>query len=260
MNKLTNQLKEQISKLDSIEERLEILKDKYAGKTAVILCTGPSLNDYDHKEMRDMFSKRDDLVIMPMKQAYNVSQETSDFHIQNLWSMDRKVPTKYKNIENTISFFNVAKSFTEEHLEMIVNNNHPCDLWAPCLNPPYVTDKDTIQATGNYDLFWMLSKETQTMWGKTLLYSSAIPIALHIGCRSIVTMGWDLGTGVHFYPDNSSWSAIANKPDVKYTNEAVETTPQLYEWCKNNNINFRILSNVNPADDRIERLKSIQDI
>lgn len=258
MNKITKQLKEQISKLDSIEERLEILKDKYAGKTAVILATGPSLNDYDHKEMRDMFSERDDLVIMPMKQAYEVSQGTSDFHIQNLWSMDRKTPTKYEN--ETITFFNVAKSFQDVHLGMISDNNHPCDIWVPCLNPPHVTDKDTIQATGNFDLFWMLSNETQTMWGKTLLYSSAIPMALHIGCRSIVTMGWDLGTGVHFYPDNSSWSAIANKPDVKYTNEAVDTTPQLYDWCKTNNINFRILSDISPADDRFERLKSIQDI
>jgi hypothetical protein len=197
---------------------------------------------------------------MPMKQAYTVSRGTSDFHIQNLWSMDRKNPTKYENIENTISFFNVAKSYAAEHLKIIADNNHPCDLWVPVLNPPYVTDKDTVQATANYDLFWMLGRETQTMWGKTLLYSSAIPMALHIGCRSIVTMGWDIGTGSHFYPDDSSWSAIANKPDTKYTNEAVETTPQLYEWCKDNNINFRILSDLNPADSRIERLKSIQEI
>ena len=253
MNKITKQLKEQISKLDSIEERLEVLKDKYAGKTAVILATGPSLNDYDHKEMRDMFSERDDLVIMPMKQAYEVSQGTSDFHIQNLWSMDRKTPTKYEN-ENTITFFNVAKSFQDVHLGIISDNNHPCDIWVPCLNPPYVTDKDTIQATGNFDLFWMLSNETQTMWGKTLLYSSAIPMALHIGCRSIVTMGWDIGTGIHFYPKEFG------DVDEYYTNEAITTTPQLYDWCKKTNINFRILSKLNPADSRIERLESIRDI
>ena len=111
MNKLTNQLKEQISKLDSIEERLEILKDKYVGKTAVILATGPTLNDHNHEELRNIFSKRDDLVIMPIKHSYSVTQDTSDFHIQNLWSMDKKNPTKYKKEENVICFFNVAKSF-----------------------------------------------------------------------------------------------------------------------------------------------------
>ncbi len=259
MNKITKQLKEQISKLPSIEERLEVLKDKYVGKTAVIIATGPSLNDHDHEEMRNIFSKRDDLVIMPMKQAYTVSRETSDFHIQNLWSMDRKNPTKYKNIENTISFFNVAKSYITEHLNIIVDNNHPCDMWVPCLNPPYVTDKDTIQA-GNFDLLWMLGNEAQTMWGKTILYSTAIPVALHIGCRNIITVGWDIGTGSHFYSGKDPVSTIADKPNIKETDEAIKTTPQLYDWCKNNNINIKILSSTNPADNRFERLNSINDI
>ena len=254
MNKLTKNLKNQISNLDSIEERLELLKDKYKGKTAVILATGPTLNDHNHEEMRNIFSKRDDLVIMPIKHAYSVTQDTSDFHISNLFNIDRQNPTKYKNLETIITFFNVAKSYQETHLNIISDNNHPCDIWVPCLNPPYITDKDTIQATGNFDLFWMLGKETQTIWGKTILYSSAIPLALHIGCRSIVTIGWDLGTGTHFYPKESG------DVDVKYTEEAITTTPQLYDWCKNNNIDFKILSKTNPADSRIERLNTVKDI
>ena len=85
MNKLTQKLKKQISNLDSIEERLELLKDKYKDKTAVILATGPTLNDHNHSDMRDIFSKREDLVIMPIKHAYSVTQDTSDFHISNLY-------------------------------------------------------------------------------------------------------------------------------------------------------------------------------
>ena len=100
----------------------------------------------------------------------------------------------------------------------------------------------------------MLGNETQTIWGKSILYSSAIPLSLHIGCRNIITIGWDLGTGKHFYPKEYG------DVDVKYTEEAISTTPQLYEWCKNNNINLKILSKSNPADSRIERLKTIQDI
>ena len=84
MIKITPDIKSNIQQLDSCEERIDFIKDKYSGKTAVILLTGPSLNDHDHIRMREIFSQRDDLVIMPMKQAYEISLETSDFHIQNL--------------------------------------------------------------------------------------------------------------------------------------------------------------------------------
>ena len=42
--------------------------------------------------------------------------------------------------------------------------------------------------------------------------------------------------------------------------EAIKTTPQLYNWCEKNNIEFKILSKTNPADSRIKRLKTIKDI
>ena len=47
MNTLTKSLKQEILLKESIQERLEILKDKFADKKAVILAPGPSLNEYD---------------------------------------------------------------------------------------------------------------------------------------------------------------------------------------------------------------------
>ena len=78
---ITQKLKTEIQQFDSCEERIDHLKDKYKGKKAVILLTGPTLNDHDPTKMREFFSKRDDLVIIPVKQAYNVTLETSDFHV-----------------------------------------------------------------------------------------------------------------------------------------------------------------------------------
>ena len=253
MKDITKKIKKKILKLDSVEERMKFLKDKYKGKTAVILATGPTLNDHDFDKMKDIFSKRDDLVIIPVKHAYSTTKETSDFHVINLFSMDRKNPTIYDD-DNTIVLFNVAKSFQKEHLDIIVDNNHPCDIWFPVLNPPYIDDTQTIQATKNYDLFWMMGEKCESIWGKSIMYSTAIPLALHIGCRDIVTIGWDLGTGEHFY--EKEYGDV----DVKYTQEAIDNTPELYDWCVENNINLRILSNKNPADSRIERIKTIMDI
>ena len=253
MKNITKNLKKEILKLDSVEERLGLLKNKYEGKTAVILATGTTLNDHDFDEMRNIFSNRDDLVILPIKDTYSVTKETSDFHVNNLFTIDRKNPTKYED-DNTIVIFNVAKSFQKEHLDIIVENNHPCDIWFPVLNPPYVDDTQTIQATKNYDLFWMLGEKCESVWGKSIIYSTAIPLALHIGCRDIVTIGWDLGIDGHFYEKNP------NSGDAKYTQEAIDNTPELYDWFVENNINFRILSDKNPADNRIERIKTIMEI
>ena len=75
----TKDLKKELSTLETCEERIDFLKDKYKGKTAVILLTGPTLNDHDEKRMREIFRERDDLVVMPVKQAYNKTLDTSDF-------------------------------------------------------------------------------------------------------------------------------------------------------------------------------------
>ena len=83
MNSKTRQYKSTLLEYDSIEERLSYLRDKYVGKTAVIITPGPSLNDHDLERMREIFKTREDLVILPVKQAYDVCLDTSDFHILN---------------------------------------------------------------------------------------------------------------------------------------------------------------------------------
>ena len=71
----TKNIKQQLSQFESIEERLEYLKNKYSNKTAVIVAPGPTLNDYDSNVLRQVFKTRDDLVIIPIKQAYDVCKE-----------------------------------------------------------------------------------------------------------------------------------------------------------------------------------------
>ena len=262
MTKITSKLKSEIQQLDSCEERIDHLKDKYLGKTAVILLTGPTLNDHNHDEMRELFSKRDDLVIMPIKQAYNASLETSDFHIMNHWNIDRKVPTKYKS-KNTICFWNCTMAYQEEHLNIITDNNHPCDIWIPVVSSPYITKEQSIQATCDFEKFWDLGKEYKSWWGTSITYSTAIPLALHIGCRDIVVVAWDLKltpeTANHFYKDEKQ--NFKTVPiDIQEELEVIESTKKLYDWFNDLDIRIRVLSSVSPIDERIERINSIKDI
>ena len=48
MKTYTSTLKKEMIKFDSCEERIDFLKNKYEGKTAIIILPGPSVNDYDH--------------------------------------------------------------------------------------------------------------------------------------------------------------------------------------------------------------------
>ena len=255
MLEITKQLSKNISSFDNVEERLSSIKDQYIGKTAVVLLTGPTLNE--HKNLKETLSNRDDLVIVPIKQAYEFTEEISDFHITNPWNIDR---TKPYNYQDTITFWGLSQSFLQAHLDIIADNNHKCDIWIPIINPPYVTDKDTIQATCNFDLFWMLQNETKSKWGKSILYSSVIPFLLHIGCKDIITIGWDTKINkekAHFFKDDN----FKMQPgDYDFELEWVKSTYKLYDWCKKNKINIKIISDLNPCDERFERLKSIKDI
>ena len=71
-------------------------------------------------------------------------------------------------------------------------------------------------------------------------------------------MGWDFKinkgnrTG-HFY-DSSDDAVITDE------NEMIKSTEKLYDWCFKNKINIKILSDLNPADDRFNRINSIEEI
>ena len=255
MLEITKHLSKNISNFDSVEERLSSIKDQYKDKTAVVLLTGPTLND--HKDIKKTLSNRDDLIIVPIKQAYEITEEISDFHITNPWNIDR---TKSYDYKDTITFWGLSQSFLQAHLDIISDNNHKCDIWVPIINPPSITDNDTIQATCNFDLFWMLQNETKSIWGKSILYSSIIPFLLHIGCKDIITIGWDTKINkekAHFFKDDN----FKMQPgDYDFELEWVKSTYKLYDWCKENNVNIKIISDLNPCDERFERLKSIKDI
>tara|TARA_Y100000593_G_C4322140_1_gene344398 strand:- start:6009 stop:6779 length:771 start_codon:yes stop_codon:yes gene_type:complete len=256
MLELTKNIFDELNKIDSIEERLTCIKDRYKNKKAVLLAPGPSLTDHDSDRMNSIFSDRDDLVVFAIKQSYDITNDNTDFHIMNPWNIDRKNPYKYSG--NTIAFWGIANSFLQAHMDIIHDNKHRCNLWLPVLNPPTINDRDTIQATCNFDRWKNIEQSLVLYWGKSILYSTALPLILHLGIKDIVTMGWDFKinkgnrTG-HFY-DSLDDVIITDE------NEMINSTEKLYDWCLENKINIKILSDLNPADDRFYRINSIEEI
>lgn len=252
MNSRTKLLKEKVIQKETIEERIELLKDKYSDCKAVILAPGPSLNDYDLSKLYN----RDDIVLLSIKQAQDKVKGQSDFHIVNTYNFDKYNGYDYDNLD-CIIFYGLSESFVEAQMEKLAIKPHPVDLWVPVINPPSISYQQCMHKSADYDKFFLLQNETKTWWGTSILYEQAIPTALLIGCKEIITIGWDLGTGAHSYSEDDVNYKV-NKAEVEKTQDAIDSTPALYDWCKKNNIEIKICSNTNPADKRFKRIEPWQ--
>ena len=101
MHNKTNKLKSDIQKIESIQERLELLKDQYKDDTVYIVTCGPSLQKHDVKELK---SKLKDKLVFSIKQAYNVLKEETDFHLLNTYNL-----SEYEWSDNTIIYWSLSK-------------------------------------------------------------------------------------------------------------------------------------------------------
>jgi len=251
MKKQTLKIKSDIQKLDSIQERLELLKDKYKDDTVYIVTCGPSLQTHDIDSLK---TKLKDKLVFTIKQAYSVLDEIVDFHLLNTYNL-----SEYKWNKDSIVFWSVSKSYADEQLQRILDMNAPIDLYVPVINPPFVNYNQTVQATNNFDEFYRLGKDTEVMFGIGMMYELGIPLALHLGVKNIVTIGWDLGE-----PSKSTtnWNHFYNLDIGKVTGPAsgeiaqkIDSTDKLYEWLKNKKINLSILSDRSFVSKKFKRIK-----
>lgn len=252
MNSITRELKDEISKLETIEERLNHLRGKYRGKKAVILAPGPSLNNF---ELVCLYN-RDDIVILSIKQAYSKVKGQTDFHIVNTYNFDKYNGYDYDNLD-CIIYYGLSLSFLDQQMEKLAIKPHPVDIWTPVVNPPSITYEQCIHKAADFDKLLMLSNEPRTWWGTSILYEQAIPMALLLGCTEIYTVGWDLGTGAHSYSEKEATFKV-NSAEVKYTEDSIKTTKELYDWLKSRKLTLQIVSDTNPADSRFKRISPCQ--
>lgn len=253
MNSKTKQLKEEILTLETVEERLNYLNNVFKDKKVVILAPGPTLKDHDLSPLKD----REDIIILAIKQAYNQIKGQADFHIVNTYNFDKYNGYDYEHL-NTIIFYGLSKSYIPQQMEKLAIKPHPCDIWVPVVNPPYIKYEECIHM-GNWDKLLMLQSIPETWWGTSILFEQAIPLALLLGCSKIYTIGWDMTTGQHSY-NHKEVEFTPMSGEEQKTLDSVKGTKQLFDWCKNKNVEINIISKINKADSRFKRLKLISEI
>lgn len=204
MHPRTRSLKTAVSACNDLFDKLSILRDAYAGETAYLAVCGPSLTSYDPARLRSFLADR---LVLSVKQAFNVLSSESDFHLL--------VPAN-------------AQRYRYGELRPIVVDEHsPSD--PPCFSQPDIlfpkepyTLFDAISVTKRHDDYVMAENPARPC-GPGTLYELGFYLALHLGVRRIVVIGWDmhsdpeqlsqLATGgvgcTHFYePDQTAYRRI----------------------------------------------------
>ena len=149
----------------------------------------------------------------------------------------------------------------------ILENGFNVDVMFPVIRNHGTMD-NTQAARLDFDDFTM-DKTYDRAWGPGLMYEMAIPLAMFLGCKEIITVGWDIGDISKFSGDNQNeeqWQDhfYEGKSNIQYaptsmTKQEVELVTEsvsfVHKWLKEKGIDFKICSDRNPADKSIPRVE-----
>jgi hypothetical protein len=158
----------------------------------------------------------------------------------------------------------------QQHPEIIQTQNWKADLLFPITRNANIDNKihQSIAYQKDFENI-LFSKSLERPWGPGLMYELAIPMALHLGCKEIVTIGWDVGDiNVwkdtndenerhfldHYYPPETT---LFDKfsVDAEELILVTKSIKQLNNYLNSIGVDFKIISDRNPADDSIKRVQ-----
>jgi hypothetical protein len=205
-----------------------------------ILACGPSLNKYDNKETRELLKNK---VVFSIKQAYEVFKKETDFHFWNCSNLP-------------VDYMNIPYRYIDHQPEVVVassnypmgqrwNPNQKCDLFFQVPLIEQIGGRDNcLAAKRDYDDFLFEKTGGTRKTGPGIMLETVLYTAIHIGVKSITTIGWDLDKhGSHFYKEKEK-AFMDNKGceipwDIILNSEAV---PSIKEWLKAKEVELNILS------------------
>lgn len=272
MKKQTSLLRSELLKLEDPEERLKVLIEQYSNDVAYIIAGGPSLNNYTMDYLNERLQNE---LVISIKQSYEPLRDITDFHILNFtnfrpydWSENKSIVT-----------WGIFEQF---HPQMIEENNLTCDLMIPI----YRNNPNTgggvgpnkmiysVAERGDFDLLRLDHPEVgfNQPWAPGIMYEIGIPLALYLGCKKIVSVGWDIGdltlfkNGIqddtqrvfqdHFYGGKHEEIVYAKTSmGPREITSVAKSTKGMYYWLKEQGVEWQLVSDRNPGYEGIERIE-----
>ena len=268
MKSQTDKLKKKILLLEEVEDRVRCLKDSYKGETAYIIASGPSLNNYKQEYLQEFLS---DKLTMSIKQSWNILKDQTDFHLLNFCNF---APYDWTDCKSIITW----AIFEQFHPEMIFQNNLVCDTMIPIYRNSPATGggqgpnkmEFSLAERGDWDSM-LLDDDINQPWGPGIMFEMAIPLALYLGCKKIVTVGWDIGDvnsfangkdddtqrvfQEHFYGDEHNKIQYAKTSmGPREITSVAKSTESLYKWLQSRGVEWEMVSDRNPGYEGIKRI------
>ena len=265
MHYKTIQLKNNVESHELIPHRLHEMKDFYKDETAYIVTCGPSLNDIPPLTLKD---KLKDKLVIANKQAYIILEEVTDFHILNIINYQ---PYRYKT-EDTIVIWEV---FEQYHPQLILEQKWPCHLMLPVTGNhiPNPQRMDESQAGKLNFEDCTLDKTIHRQFGPGMMYEIIFHLAVYLGVKKIVVIGWDIGDlsqysgdnpneeifHDHFYSDENNLYGDITKAKCgmtyRETQVVINSTKSLKDWLNSKGIELELISDKSSAHESIKRVK-----
>lgn len=211
MRPKTSSLAARVRGVERAEDQLACLSDQYPGETAYVLSCGPSLTDVWSPALVEFL--RDKLVIA-VKQAYTLAPAAADFHLYN-----RCRYQEYSYQETSTIRLAVELGAFEHHGDIrLPFCAHPEQKWLHSVLFSRAFDE------------WALSATTSRNWGPGLMLELGIFLPVHLGCRRVVFLGWDMSPidAGHFH--DLSYTPNQLQEHVVVANALPQFVPHLVDW------------------------------
>lgn len=171
MRPQTARLASRLATTKDLFERLEILKDAYRGETLFVVACGPSLKNIAAEQLQAFLA---DKLVLAIKQAYLTLPRQTDFHVIHHSNLQRY---RYPS-EGAPIVVNEDEGHSFLHADLVLPKA-PSNLYA------------ALSVFRNFDDY-LLERNPVRPCGPGVMYEMVFYLAVHLGVRRIVAIGWDL--------------------------------------------------------------------
>ena len=247
-----------ISHTSDNQERINALKDICKDGRVFIVAPGPSLLTHSRDKI---LSRLENETVITLKQAYDYVKEVTDIHCMSVYNYQ---DYEYVN-DDTIRHWQLTAVNIPGELQRINQWGHRIDVMMPVFSTPWIQKHQSTSYTREFTN-WELYGQGKAVWGPGIIYESGFPLALHMGAKEIVTIGWDIGD-LSKYGDldvDPNWTDQHAKelykidtgggPEREELENTISCTEALNSYLESRGVKLKICSDTNPAHESIERI------
>lgn len=198
----------ELLELEDRADQLDWLAGRATGRDIFILSCGPSLSEYSPEGLNDLLRGH---CVFAVKQAFPLVPDLTDIQILNTWNSQKYDYAIKRPFVVRETAAGDPPVFGESDLDLTVSK--PSNL------------SEQLARKQNFDDF-TFARTLQRPWGPGVLYEIGFYLAMHMGCRRIITLGWDVGVKnsavmPHFYdrPDSARTRVLAEAARMQTATE-----------------------------------------